>query len=263
MAKTKILNRTCKACGTDYTDPGGRVGDPKRYCPNCGSKAWFAGPDISVKPLSEQTPQQIDEQLYPLWIEAARYTEFLNHTNKYLKRDEEKQAAGKFMLQRSIDEARERVAAYQAKLDEIKVQIEPFDTEYDDRGGWTRYLLVTNRGGHLHRMAADGYRYVCHTLRPGRTRVFLLAESSGMANAEVVERYSFTACSKCFPEAPVEPREALSPDVCPGSRTYDYEPVRRGMAVSNNGKCNHCGQVITVSDRGYGKLRKHDTPLAS
>ena len=42
-----MLNRTCKGCGTDYTDPGGDVEDPDRYCPKCGSRAWYAGPDIA------------------------------------------------------------------------------------------------------------------------------------------------------------------------------------------------------------------------
>ncbi len=42
-----VMNRTCKVCATDYHDPGGEVGDPLRYCPNCGSQAWYAGPDIS------------------------------------------------------------------------------------------------------------------------------------------------------------------------------------------------------------------------
>jgi DNA-directed RNA polymerase subunit RPC12/RpoP len=40
------LNRTCKECGTDYHDPGGDVDDPRRHCPECGSRAWFAGPAI-------------------------------------------------------------------------------------------------------------------------------------------------------------------------------------------------------------------------
>jgi hypothetical protein len=47
--KFSPLNRTCKHCGTDYNDPGGHVDDPKRYCPNCGSKAWYAGPAISYQ----------------------------------------------------------------------------------------------------------------------------------------------------------------------------------------------------------------------
>lgn len=46
----QYINRVCKSDGTEYHDPGGEVGDPKRYCPTCGSKAWYA-------PIASEGPE--------------------------------------------------------------------------------------------------------------------------------------------------------------------------------------------------------------
>lgn len=53
---SRILNRTCKHCGTDYHDPGGPVGSPDRHCPKCGSRAWYAGPAIARRSPDMECP---------------------------------------------------------------------------------------------------------------------------------------------------------------------------------------------------------------
>jgi predicted DNA-binding transcriptional regulator AlpA len=38
----QYINRICKNDGTRYHDPGGDPpNDPKRFCPTCGSGAWY------------------------------------------------------------------------------------------------------------------------------------------------------------------------------------------------------------------------------
>lgn len=48
----EYINRICKNDGTAYHDPGGDVNDPKRYCPTCGNRAWYA-PSATEGPEDE------------------------------------------------------------------------------------------------------------------------------------------------------------------------------------------------------------------
>src|SRR5690606_12991786 len=71
----------------------------------------------------------------------------------------------------------------------------PFRAEWERRGGWTRYYAVPGKG-HVHALP-------CFTVRPMRTLIGLVVEASGMEPQEVVARFAYTACTHCFPEAPV------------------------------------------------------------
>lgn len=66
-----------------------------------------------------------------------------------------------------------------------------------DYAGWSRFFLVTNTGGHIHRDMS------CSTCFP-TTQYAWLYELSGMTEAEAVEEYGEILCSVCFPSAPVE-----------------------------------------------------------
>lgn len=66
-----------------------------------------------------------------------------------------------------------------------------------DYTGWSRFFLVTNTGGHIHRDMS------CSTCFP-TTQYAWLYELSGLTEAEAVAEYGEILCSVCFPSAPVE-----------------------------------------------------------
>lgn len=129
----------------------------------------------------------------------------------------------------------------------------PFRDEWNRRDGWTRYFLVL--GGHLHENH-------CHTLTPGRTLVGMLPEASGLSRSEVVERYDYTACTHCFPDAPVAPKlSAAEAGLCEHSGQFVEsvegasvrdEWYRYAVAPDAHCPCGYSG-AITKS----GKFRKH------
>jgi hypothetical protein len=99
--------------------------------------------------------------------------------------------------QAKYDEAvAERDAATVAYRDALAAAV-PLNEEFTRRGGWTRFYLVTNTGGHVHWTTA------CGTCFP-TTQFAWLTEYSGMARDAFVEEAGSKACTVCFPDAPVE-----------------------------------------------------------
>lgn len=158
-----------------------------------------------------------------------------------------------------VNDAREALMAPTAALAEHEVAYT----------GWTRYLLVTNGSGHVHRDRC------CPTLRP-TTRVGAVVELSGLGDTEAVERLGEVMCTVCFPEAPtgnkltkaaaqailkggVEAGKQITDKICPGAGTwnYDRETARTGYYTGNYGICNNCGNKATLTS--MGKLRSHAT----
>lgn len=143
---------------------------------------------------------------------------------------------------RQFEEGKARAEATIAGLE---ADAAPYEAEFNRRGGWTRYLVVP--GGHLHFRS-------CHTLTPGRTMVGQIAEASGLDQAEVVGKYGVTACTHCFPDAPVEPKKTPAEEgFCPHSGEYltndEYGQGRRYC------RCPKCGEQVAVTQSG--KFRKH------
>lgn len=82
-----------------------------------------------------------------------------------------------------------------AEMEEVSAAQEPFDHEFSRRGGWTRAYYVP--GGHLHTSRA------CQSIGP-TTRFMWLPELSGKDEDEIVDQAGETACTFCFPSAPVD-----------------------------------------------------------
>lgn len=78
-----------------------------------------------------------------------------------------------------------------------RAAVEAGCAEYTKAGGWTRYYLVANAGGHVHTSRA------CSTCRP-TTEFAWLTEYSGHTAEELVELAGERACTVCFPDAPVD-----------------------------------------------------------
>jgi len=144
--------------------------------------------------------------------------------------------------------------------------------------GWNRYFLVVSSAGHVHRTRS------CQTCRPS-TLFAPLPHLSGLDDTAAVALLGETLCTVCFPAAPVtgsplkfpkaqaerllnDGEEAFlaalaaardrqaqaAAERCPGSGTLDHD--RSGIHYySKRAKCDHCGQVISVTSTL--KLRQH------
>ena len=84
-----------------------------------------------------------------------------------------------------------------AKIKRLMSEVEPLNAEYVRRGGWTRFYLVTNTGGHIHHTTA------CDTCF-STTQFAWLTDYSGMEHAALVGEAGEVACTRCFPDAPVD-----------------------------------------------------------
>lgn len=88
-----------------------------------------------------------------------------------------------------VAEAHTYIAEHQPKLDVLH-------EVYDENGGWTRFFLVNNSGGHVHKDTSCSTCFVT-------TEYQWLTELSGLTEAEAVAAYGEILCSVCFPSAPV------------------------------------------------------------
>jgi hypothetical protein len=187
---------------------------PKATAPKATAKPKAKrAPKAKATRLSSMTPAEIDAELFPLWADrwfaADRLVSSRNVIAKAIWPTEYKETYEKYASPysskttfaiditksweiRSFEAFVERYRSAEEDLAKAQEAIAPYDAEYRLRP-WTRYVLVG--AGHLH------YQH-CHTLRD-TTQRYLLAESSGLTADEVVAKYSYVACSKCFKGAPV------------------------------------------------------------
>jgi len=149
--------------------------------------------------FENMTPSQIDTLLAPI-------------NTKFLKA-----RSGKYAAERSIENYRgygaARYASTIARLEKqveeaerlmeaAKIEMAPFHAEYDRRGGWTRFFMVMNNGGHLHSSTH------CSTCRM-TTQFAWMPEYSGSNEEEIIEIAGSDSCTVCFPNAPVEKKSML------------------------------------------------------
>jgi hypothetical protein len=81
-------------------------------------------------------------------------------------------------------------------------ELDELDAVFIAAGGWTRFYLVTNVNGHIHRTRPDrGDR--CQTCYPDTPFGWLTA-LSGRTEADAVRDIGPVLCSMCFKDAPVE-----------------------------------------------------------
>lgn len=148
--------------------------------------------------LQTQTPKEIDTVLADLyWKLAAADNARLGHLSA--AKEYRRYGAG---YERAALRQTEAAAALQPTIDALNAEIDPYEAEYSRRGGWTRFFMVMNTGGHLHRS-----RY-CSTCRP-TTEFAWMPEYSGQDEAGVVDLAGEDACTVCFPTAPVNQQSRL------------------------------------------------------
>lgn len=210
--------------------------------------------DTTAAELEALTPEQIDELLFPLWAErwtlAARLREYRKgiaytvwpEAAPYRSGNLRERGCGVHSLRRYA----EGVEKFEQALAGNAAARSPYETEFAARGGWVRYVLV--KGGHLHYQG-------CSTLRFS-TECLLIPAASGLDQSEVVGKFGETACTKCFPAAPVAGKKPLPAGTCEGSGTYEVENVNGSLSLYRPwGRCKRCGHGASVTSRG--KLRQH------
>jgi len=204
---------------------------------------------MTLSPAS-MTPAEIDTELFRLYV-AARYAESeITHLEKALKRP-----ALPYIVERTQADLDKAIA----KLAEIRAEAAPLNDEFDARGGWTRYYLVTNGNGHVHR------EMDCRTCYP-TTEYAWLPQLSDCDEGQMVEEYGDVACTVCFPDAPAHPafkksieerkaaEAAKRATECEGSR--QYAPPPEGRRYSSYGTCSVCGEVVSRTTNGNARTHK-------
>jgi hypothetical protein len=135
-----------------------------------------------------------------------------------------------------------QIAEQQAKIDEALDAIAPFDAEFVRRGGWSRFFLVTNNNGHIHRTQACSTTYAT-------TQWAWLPQLSGQTEAEAVEDQGEILCSVCFPSAPSAWTNGVS------KRTKEEREQRAAEKAQRDAKKAEKG--ITAPDGSPLRTRRH------
>jgi hypothetical protein len=176
----------------------------------------------TAKPLTEQSPSAIDEQLYELYTKAAiaksrvasaeqgiHYVVDRKHGYGRTARwgmtlDEAFRACTNLVETQGFrwttaQSALAELDSTRATMYAAQAVMVPFNDEFNRRGGWTRAFLVTNGNGHVHSSMS------CSTCNRGQsaTDFAWMTEYSGMDEAAIVDAAGWRACTVCYPSAPV------------------------------------------------------------
>jgi hypothetical protein len=152
--------------------------------------------------LDTLTPVEIDTALYEAYAKAADITAKQQRTQQLIAiiDDTEPGSYASLLPERSPERRAKLVAEVEAheaaRARVFDEEINPREAEHDRRG-WTRYYLVDNTNGHVHKDQD------CPTCFP-TTRYDWLVEQSGMTPEKLVELAGEKACTVCFPWAPVD-----------------------------------------------------------
>lgn len=105
-----------------------------------------------------------------------------------------------YAVAQQIADDKPEVAEALATVDAIDAIIDACEDEFDARGGWNRYWLVTSSQGHIHSSQS------CSSCNKGRnaTTFALVCDLSDAEASEAVDIFGAALCSVCFPDAPVE-----------------------------------------------------------
>lgn len=95
------------------------------------------------------------------------------------------------------EQATKRLAAYDAALTAARATHDEYVAQNARYEGWSRFFLVTNTNGHIHRSME------CSTCFP-TTSYAWLTSLSGLTEKDAVDEQGTRLCSVCFPSAPVE-----------------------------------------------------------
>jgi hypothetical protein len=177
---------------------------------------------VKANPLAKLAPEKIDGvlaelyyQRYGLEVEIAGYQKMIDRNEQLLKRGNktpryiESIANIQAKYNQEINNRKEEIAGFYAEED-------IYEAEYHRRGRWTRAFLVHNGNGHVHKSRS------CSTLRP-TTSLLWVTSYSGKNESEVIEDAGESACTVCYPNAPVDTRNRPSKITDPNVKAINDE----------------------------------------
>ncbi len=238
--------------------------------------------ESSPTSLETLTPQEIDTQLADLYQQEQRDRQALIAALNYVHRAlgerplrigrsrstwpttdtaalddiRAKAAAGERLdLSHSFRSFADVVASYDAALaalTAVRRAQEPLDAEYARRP-WSRFFLVQNNGGHIHR---DLSSYRC-SRQPTTVHGWNPA-LSGLTEAQAVAQLGPRLCTVCFPSAPVEWSVGVQREHCAGGRPAP-DTIQR-FRTRAYGECPTCHVQHPMTSAGV--VRKHPPKTA-
>lgn len=151
-----------------------------------------------------------------------------------------------------IAKGEEVIAEYTPQLEKARGLEAECNAEYYRRKGWSRFWIVINSNGHIHSSMN------CTTCFP-TTQYGWLPNLSGSTNAEVVELAGMSACTICFPDAPVETRNRPSQIEDPAKKAA--REAREAAKAEKDAKAalkaitNPDGSVVKLTGRFGDKIK--------
>jgi len=216
--------------------------------------------------FADMTPSAIDTELaahhgdvYALSTKKWVDQDYIREATEFLERPHTNYGSWRFKdAEKDIPEAQARIDTLQAQIDKIqREKIDPIDEEFERRGRWTRFFLVSSSaGGHVHsttRCSSCNYR----------TSFYWLTDESGKSEEEIVERAGDGACTVCYPSAPVidranpRPNPFEKPEVTAARKLREEEKAAREEQKRIKGIFNEDGTVLREAPeyRPDGTLR--------
>lgn len=188
-----------------------------------------------VPPLERMSPALIDN----IWLPIEEDLNYQRSQIYHLKHGYDHDTKGgkvyvpsEYTLKYSIPEAQKKAA-------EIEAKCQPYRAEWEKRGGWRRWLRVTNGNGHVH---VDTN---CSTCFP-TTQWGLVPDLSGLDAKAMVEEVGDMACTVCFPWAPVTKGWART--------VAEKEDIKRANLMTKNRKLAE-KEAKAIQDVDGGRLR--------
>ena len=171
-----------------------------------------------TNPLAKLTPVDVDEVLAKLYYQRFRLMAEVSNTDATIKYVNKQIARGVRAVNTSytehfkarVDTLLEKKTELTEEINGIFLEEDIYESEFSRRGGWTRAFLVANGNGHVHKTRS------CTTCRP-TTGFTWVTSYSGKNQDDVIQDAGESACTVCYPDAPVDtknrPSKIFDPEV--------------------------------------------------
>lgn len=143
--------------------------------------------NTTTESIETLSPSAIDEKLAEIWDRQQRQIASNASTRRTLDRYTK--------ASRYTDDLAERLRDGILALGALYDEARPYEAEFSARGGWSRFFVVKNVGGHVHSSME------CSTCFP-TTDFGWYPKLSGSTEEEMVAEFGEMACTVCFPSAP-------------------------------------------------------------
>lgn len=222
--------------------------------------------DQQINPLAKDTPAAIDSMVAPIYNEYNRaqadYFNIIKAKEEKLKRLETAVKASESSsyygsrvdeIKKSISFLEKNEVKAKEEMANILAETEPYEAEYKRRGGWTRAFIVVNTNGHVHKSMH------CSSCYP-TTQYSWLPEYSGSDESKIIEDAGSSACTVCYPNAPVSAlkRKTVIEDPIKKAARIDRDKVKqeRLQKANEKGITNPDGGPLVVVHYGSKETMK-------